>query len=166
MKTLRIDRALTDLRLLGGALGDLASWGLWLIVLKAAFGLPLADAERATFRKIAGDRSPPGKRVRELWCVVGRRAGKSRMAAALAVFLALFQRHELVKGETGHVLVLAATQDQAKTVFGYAVGFIEASEALRREVVSLTQHEIRLGNNARVQTPNRSQTRRLSPLTS
>jgi hypothetical protein len=86
--------------------------------------------------------------VRELWCVVGRRAGKSRMAAALAVFLALFQRHELVKGETGHVLVLAATQDQAKTVFGYAVGFIEASEALRREVVNLTQHEIRLGNNA------------------
>jgi phage terminase large subunit-like protein len=75
--------------------------------------------------------------VRELWCVVGRRAGKSRMAAALAVFQALFQRHKLAKGETGHVLVLAATQDQARTVFAYAVGFIEASEALRREVRSI-----------------------------
>jgi hypothetical protein len=69
------------------------------------------------------------------------------VAAALAVFLALFQRHKLAKGETGHVLVLAATQDQAKTVFEYCVGFIEASEALRREVSSITAHEIRLANN-------------------
>ena len=145
-----IDRALTDLRLLGGALGDLSPWSLWLVVLKAAFGLPLEDAERATFRKVAGDRPPPGKRVRELWAVVGRRAGKSRMAAALAVFLALFQRHKLAKGETGHVLVLAATQDQAKTVFEYCVGFVEASEALRREVRAITAHEIRLANDVMI----------------
>jgi len=147
---LSIDRALTDLRLLGGALGDLSPWSLWLVVLKAAFGLPLEDAERATFRKVAGDRPPPGKRVRELWAVVGRRAGKSRMAAALAVFLALFQRHKLAKGETGHVLVLAATQDQAKTVFEYCVGFVEASEALRREVRAITAHEIRLVNDVMI----------------
>jgi hypothetical protein len=148
MRSFEIDHALTDQRLLGAALGDLSSWSLWLIVLKAAFGLQLSDSELVTFRKVAGDRAPPGKRVRELWAVVGRRAGKSRMAAALAVFLALFQRHKLAKGETGHVLVLAATADQAKTVFDYASGFIEASEALQREVRSITQHEIRLANDA------------------
>src|SRR5262249_4989637 len=145
-KPFTIDQALVDRRLLGAALGDLGSWSSWLVVLKAAFGLPLDDVERATFAKIAGDRPPPGKRVRELWCVVGRRAGKSRMAAAFVVFLALFQRHKLAKGETGHVLVLAATQDQAKTAYAYAIGFIEASEALRREVRSITAHEIRLAN--------------------
>ena len=85
-----------------------------------------------------------------MWAVVGRRAGKSRMAAALAVFLALFQRHKLAKGETGHVLVLAATQDQAKTVFEYCIGFIEASEALRREVRAITAHEIRLANDVMI----------------
>jgi hypothetical protein len=85
--------------------------------------------------------------VREVWAIVARRSGKSRVAAALAVFLALFQRHQLVRGETGHVLVLAATADQAKTVFQYCAGFIEASEALRREVSSITAHEIRLRNN-------------------
>jgi len=69
------------------------------------------------------------------------------MAAALAVFLALFQRHKLARGEVGHVLVLAATADQAKTVFGYARGFIEAGETLRREVRSMTAHEIRLANS-------------------
>jgi hypothetical protein len=118
---LSIDRALTDARLLGGALGDLSPWSLWLVVLKAAFGLPLEDAERATFRKVAGDRPPPGKRVRELWAV-----------------------------ETGQVLVLAATQDQAKTVFDYCVGFVEASEALRREVRAITAHEIRLANDVMI----------------
>jgi hypothetical protein len=145
MKT--IDQALADKRLLNAALGDVGSWQVWIVALKAAFGLPLDDAERATFAKIAGDRPLPGKRVRELWAVVARRAGKSRMAAALAVFLALFQRHKLAKGETGHVLVLSSTQDQSKTVFDYCVGFLEASAALQREIVSVTQHEIRLRND-------------------
>jgi len=146
--TMTIDRALTDQRLLGAGLdGDLVSWATWLVVLKGAFGLQLSDDELATFHKIAGDRSPPAKRVRELWAVIARRSGKSRMAAVLATFLALFQRHKLAKGETGYVLVLAATQDQAKAVFSYCCGFIEASEALRREVVGITQHEIRLAND-------------------
>src|SRR5262249_40954658 len=70
----------------------------------------------------------------------------SHMAAALAVFLALFQRHKLARGETGHVLVLAATADQAKTVFDYAVGFVESSQALRREMRAVTRHQIRLAN--------------------
>lgn len=76
-----------------------------------------------------------------------RRAGKSRMASALAVFLALFQRHRLAKGQTGHVLVLAATADQARGVFTYCTGFVEAFEALRRAVKAITAHEIRLAND-------------------
>jgi hypothetical protein len=142
-----IDRALADHRLLGGALGDLGSWSTWLVVLKGAFGLALDASELATFHKIAGDRPPPSKQVRELWAVVARRSGKSRVAAALAVFLALFQQHQLAKGETGYVLVLAATADQGKNVFQYCTGFIDGSDALRREVVSITAHEIKLRNN-------------------
>jgi hypothetical protein len=146
-----IDRALRDPNLLGAGLdGDLASWRTWLCVLRAAFGLVLDEAELATFHKVAGERGPPSRRVRELWCVIGRRAGKSRMAAALSVFLALFQQHKLAKGETGYVLVLAATADQAKTVFQYALGFVESAELLRREVQSTTQHEIRLRNNVTI----------------
>jgi hypothetical protein len=63
------------------------------------------------------------------------------------VHAALFQKHRLSKGETGYVVILASTNDQAKTVFGYCQGFIEASAALQREVVSITAHEIRLRNN-------------------
>jgi hypothetical protein len=144
----KIDRALADGRLLGAALGDTDSWSTWLVVLKAAFGLPLSDAELASFHRVAGDRPVPSKRVRELWCVCARRSGKSRVAAALAVYLALFQKHRLARGEAGYVLVLAATAAQAHLVFQYCAGFLEASEALRGEVVATTAHEIRLRNNA------------------
>jgi hypothetical protein len=66
------------------------------------------------------------------------------------VFLALFQRHKLARGEIGHVLVLAATQDQAKTVYSYVLGFLESSEALRREMRSVTATEVRLANNVTI----------------
>jgi hypothetical protein len=145
-----IDRALRDERLLGAGLGDLSSWKVWLVTLKAAFGLRLDAAERSTFTKVAGDRSAPSRRVRELWAVVARRSGKSRMAAALAVFLALFQKHRLSKGEVGFIVVLASTSDQARNVFSYCQGFIEASEVLQREVRSVTAHEIRLCNNVTI----------------
>ncbi len=129
-----IDRALTDHRLLGAGFDDLATWRTWRAVLKAAFAVELDDDERAIFASVAGDRQPPTKRVRELWCVVGRRGGKSRMAAALAVYQALFVQYKLARGERGMVLVIAGSMDQAKTVFGYIEGFLQASPTLAKEV--------------------------------
>ncbi len=108
-----IDEALRDRWLLGAALGDSAPWHTWLAVLRAAFGLQLDDQEQQIFATVAGNRGLPRQRVRELWCVVGRRGGKSRMAAALAVYQACFVARRLSAGETGYVLVLAASRDQA-----------------------------------------------------
>jgi hypothetical protein len=147
---LPIDRVLQDERLLGAALGDIGTWATWIAVLKAAFALPLSDDERATFMSVAGGRVPPLKRTRELWCIIGRRGGKSRMAAALAIYFALFVKYKLAAGERGMVLVLAATTDQAKVVFNYVAAFLQASEVLRREVASTTRNEIRLRNGVAV----------------
>jgi hypothetical protein len=141
-----IDTALCDPQLLGAALVDTASWQVWQVVLKSAFGLVLTEAEAKTFAAVAGDRNPPVSRVRELWAIVGRRGGKSRIAAALAVFLACFGKHKLARGERGMVLVLAASQAQAKTVFEYVRGFLDASPILRQEVVGESSHEVRLRN--------------------
>src|SRR5215469_7780207 len=96
-----IDRALSDPRLLGAALGNTGSWKTWRIVLKGAFGIELAEEEAKTFSAVAGNRKPPANRVRELWAIVGRRGGKSRMAAAIACYLALIPRYNLAKGERG-----------------------------------------------------------------
>ena len=69
--------------------------------------------------------------------MAGRRSGKSRMAAAVAIYLALFVKHRLAPGEKGMALVLAGSIDQAKTVFGYVRGFLEATPALAREVAAV-----------------------------
>jgi hypothetical protein len=142
-----IDHALTDKRLLGAALEPLQSWSTWLVGLRGAFDRPLDDAELEVFHTIAGDRSPPEHRVRELWAVCGRRSGKSRMAAAIAIYLALFVKHaRLARGEKGMALVIAGTVEQARTVLNYITGFIEASSALRREVVAIKRFEVELRN--------------------
>ncbi len=90
---LPIDEALKDHHLLGAALGSTVSWATWLAVLRAAFGLDLNKEQLRAFRRVSGDREPPTRRVRELWAIAGRRSGKSRIAAALAVYAACFVDH-------------------------------------------------------------------------
>lgn len=141
-----IDQVLKDLNLLGAALGDAGTWITWMSILCAAFGLPLDDEQLQIFMQVAGGRPPPTKRVRELWVTAGRRSGKSRVAAAIAVYMALFQKYKLAKGERGLILILSMTQDQAKTVFNYIMGFLTASDILAKEVASFTTSEIRLKN--------------------
>jgi hypothetical protein len=68
------------------------------------------------------------------------------MAAAVAIYLALFVKHRLAPGEKGMALVLAGSIDQAKTVFGYVRGFLEATPALAREVAAVKRFEIELRN--------------------
>src|SRR5262245_37235691 len=143
MTPVAIDRALFDPKLLGAELGDGASWQTWRTVLRAAFGLELNREDARAFASVAGGRAPPSKRVRELWAIVGRRGGKSRMAAALAVYFACFVKHRLSGGEVGMVLVLAATTDQARVVFNYALDFLQKSPVLRHEIESTTRSEIR-----------------------
>ena len=143
---MQIDQALTDPRIFGAALGAPDTWSIWLTVLKAAFGLELDQQQRQAFHSVAGNRQPPTQRVRELWCIVGRRGGKSRVAAAIACYCALFNQHRLAPGEKGMVLVIAASLDQAKVVFEYVKGFFEASPALSREVANITRNEVTLTN--------------------
>jgi hypothetical protein len=144
-----IDAALADANLLGAALGDLGSWQTWRTVLKAAFGLSFNREDARTFASIAGSRQPPGQRVRELWAIIGRRSGKSRIAALVGAYIAglVDHRGKLSPGEVGTVLILAASKSQAATVFNYARAFFEASPLLAQLVEEVTADEIRLKGN-------------------
>jgi hypothetical protein len=53
------------------------SWATWRTVLKAAYALPLDAVELAIFHNIAGDREPPKKQVRELWCLSVEGVGRT-----------------------------------------------------------------------------------------
>jgi hypothetical protein len=146
MSAINIDAALADPQLLGAALGSADSWSTWLVTLKATFGIELDREERRIFASVAGSREPPPQRVQELWAIAGRGGGKSRVSAAIAVYLACFFDHDLDPGETGFVLVLAGSMDQATTVFGYARAFLRKSPILRKMISSTTASEIRLTN--------------------
>ncbi len=149
-KPIAIDKALLDKNLLGAALGDPASWLRWVSTLRAAFALPMSDEDRTAFAEVSGNRAPPTARVRELWMSVGRRSGKSKIAAALAVYAACFVPRRLAAGEIGTVLVLAASSTQAQTVFQYCLGFLNASPILKHEIASTTASKIRLTNGTTI----------------
>jgi hypothetical protein len=138
--------AFCDKRLFAAAFDDLASWNVWLTILSAAFALPLTAEQLQIFSSIAGGRLPPEKAVRELWVVAGRKSGKSRIAALVSIYLALFVRHKVAPGERPMVLAIAGSLDQARTTFGFVKGFLEASPTLRREVVDIGRLEIKLRN--------------------
>ena len=119
-----IGRALAEERLLGAALGDPSTWTTWRAVMKAAHAERLTARELVAFRRVAGGRDPPRRKVRQLASVVSRRAGKGRAAAALAVHAATLVDHAaaLAPGETGVVAVVSPTREQARIVQRYALG--------------------------------------------
>lgn len=142
-----VDRAVRDPHLLGAALGPAETWATWISVLRTAHGLPLSSGDRERFASVAGDREPPSKRVNELWAVISRRAGKTRIASALATHAAVLQRHRLAPGETGYVLLIAASKDQASLALKYIRGFLEASPILRQQIESISGDEIAIKGN-------------------
>jgi hypothetical protein len=74
------------------------------------------------------------------------------MAAAIGCYVAAFFDHDLDPGETGFVLILAASKDQARRVFDYALAFLRGSPILRKMIENITANEIRLNNGITLAT--------------
>src|SRR5262249_37852663 len=98
-----------------------ATWKPGFTLLAALFGLPLSQEALAIYRRHTGRTLAPTRPVREAWIIAGRKSGKSRLAAALAVYLATFfdWRKHLASGERAVVMILAVDRDQASIVFNY-----------------------------------------------
>jgi hypothetical protein len=131
------------------------SWRAWKTFLTVLFGLPLpTEADAATYFAHTNRSSyEAGKPAREGWVMVGRRGGKSRIAALVAVFLACFRDYgdKLAPGEVGTLAVIAADRRQARVVFRYIVGFLEGVPMLRQLVVNRTKETIELSNRVAIE---------------
>ena len=126
-----IRKALADKKLLGNLLAG-ESWHAWRVLMTAAMGEPLTDDERVTFAQLTGRSAEPLRRVEELEAVVGRRGGKSRAMATLAVYIAVLCKHDLVRGERGVLLCIAPDQRQAAITLDYATAAFEQSPILKQ----------------------------------
>ena len=132
-------RALDDPDLLGPILGG-PTWLAWRAVLLGAMGEALSANEQEAFRRPTGRRQEPLQRVEEFWGVIGRRGGKTRAAACLAVYIAALCDHSdsLAAGERGLVLCLAQNQRTAAVAFSYAAAIFESQPLLAGLVTNRT----------------------------
>jgi hypothetical protein len=124
---------------------------VWKAVLKAAFRLPMTPPELEIFKSVA-ERSPPKKRVKELWCIVGRRGGKDSIASALAAYFAGFIDWRglglLRPGEAATVLCLATDKLQARIVDNYTRAYFQKIDLLRPLVERETAEGLELSTGA------------------
>jgi hypothetical protein len=138
-----------------------ASWDRWRVFLAALFGLKMNAAQLSVFRAHTGRQAAPDKPCREAWCVAGRRAGKSRVAALVAVYLAALRdwRPHLVPGEVATVMVLAADKRQARTIFRYCRALLTDVPLLRPLLIGETRETLTLSNGACIEIHAISQAR-------
>lgn len=127
------------------------SWSVWRIVLRAAFGEPLSDAETELFRSVA-QRDPPSAPVKELWAIAGRRAGKDSVASAIATHVAALSDFSpyLRPGERASVLCLACDRQQARIVLGYIKGYFQHVPILAGLVERETAEGLELTNGVEI----------------
>jgi hypothetical protein len=109
------------------------SWGGWKVFLAALFGLPMTEHQADLFRQFSGRQTPPTAPTREAWVVVGRRGGKSSIAALLATYLAVSRDYTpyLAHGEVATIPVIAADRRGARTCLNYIKGFIHSIPAIK-----------------------------------
>jgi hypothetical protein len=121
------------------------SWASWRAILRAAFALPMSDEELGLFRAVA-EREPPTKRVRELYVIAGRRAGKDSIASLIAAWFGAFVSYEglLRPGELAAVMCLAVDKPQAKIVHSFTKAYFSEIELLRGLVKRETQDGLEL----------------------
>jgi hypothetical protein len=145
--------ALADPNLLSPQFGPAWQGDAWRAFLAALFGLPIPADQLATFRACTGRQEPPTAPAREAWVPVGRRGGKSRMAALVAIYQAAFRdyRGVLAPGEVGTLPVVAADRRQARAVFGYITGMLDACPMLAQLVVHRTAESIELSTRCRIE---------------
>ena len=118
-------------------------WIPWFVFLNVISGTKLTKEETIIYEECTEREyifKPNSNPFEELWMVCGRRAGKTRMMALLAVYFSCFYDWSpfLAPGERGTVALLAADRKQARTAFRYVTGFFDNVELLKDFVTRST----------------------------
>lgn len=125
-------------------------WRAWKTYLRAVFGLPIPASDLPLYRDCTGRAAPPTDRAAEAYGIVGRRGGKTRIAALCVAWLATFEdwRVFLSRGEKAHVLLVSKDRQQAGVAFSYVQSMFLDHPALKKLVRDSTSDTIELRNQA------------------
>jgi hypothetical protein len=129
------------------------SWGAWRVFLAVLFALELTPADAAVYQRHTGRKVAPVAAFREVWLCCGRRAGKSLIAALIAVYIALFRKYDalLAPGEVATVLVIAADRKQARTILRYVRAFVHEIPLLKKMISRELKESIEFTNRTAIE---------------
>jgi hypothetical protein len=145
---LTIGEALRDRNLLGAlpAFRRLETWAPWLTFLDAVYGQPLDAAAEARFGRHTGRSryAPPPGGWREAVVITGRQSGKTRIAAALAVFEAITAAREPDRTELYALMVAQDHRAALRVLLRYARAPFDLVPLLRPLVSDQTSEAVTL----------------------
>ncbi|MFQ5810617.1 MAG: hypothetical protein ACE5JM_13455 [Armatimonadota bacterium] len=120
--------------------------------LNALFALPMSEADLQCFRQCTGRTTPPPDETDEAAAIVGRRGGKSQVAALIATYLATLRdwRPFLGPGERAHVVVIAQSLRAGRVPLGYIRAFFRDVPTLRQEIMAERADELDLRNGVTI----------------
>ena len=138
------------------------SWETWRIIARLYDGDSelLTGEQQAIARELLGRAQLPTEAPRELFVGAGRRSGKTRFDALLAVHAAAEDYTVRLKpdgtpllapGEWATVSCHCVDKRQARTWFGYCEGLIEGSALLGSEVSNKTAEAIEFSHRTRIE---------------
>src|SRR5262249_50319917 len=135
-----------DPKVFGRHFLPLESWAAWMVVLRVLFGLDLSSDERALFTRCTGRSELFVGPLGEAWFLCGRRSGKSRFLALLAVILACFRDYSSFRspGERIVIMVLAVDRAQAAVIFSYARALLTETPILKGRLEHETAEALEL----------------------
>jgi hypothetical protein len=149
---LSIGDLMTLPELLGPRFAD-ASWAVWFAVLMTAHGhyQALTSAQQVMVRSVTGRTRFPTVPFWELVLQIGRRAGKSVVAALEGIYRAVFCAYPLAPGERGIVMILAADKRQARVIFRYIRAMLTSTPMLAALMRHETKESISLTNGVDIE---------------
>lgn len=138
---------MTDESLFGHQFGG-DTWRPWRALLAEFYGEPLDDDERDLITRITALSEPQQAACAELWLVMGRRAGKTYVAALVAIFEAAFKDYtdRLSPGEVATVFCICPDRKQSRTFMRYVSGLLHSNPMLEAMIVREDKESIQLSN--------------------
>jgi hypothetical protein len=127
------------------------TWASWRAFLAGVYGLEASAVERRLFTACTGRAVFPTSPAKEAWMIVGRRGGKSRVAALLAVYMACFRSYQLAAGERGIVMIIAADRRQSRVVLRYVRALLHSSPMLAALITAERKESLDLSNSITVE---------------
>ena len=146
-----IIKTFNDPRLIGGYIKEEDnSFFNWKVFFKSIYAIPMDKKERKVYRKFTERRRPPKQPIESIYCVSGRKSGKSLIASCLAVYTSVFEnfwKSHVRPGQKVYYPVIATDKIQAREVFQYCNGILNSNPIFREQVVRSLTWEIELKNS-------------------